>query len=243
MRKAMCTMAMGAALLCSTAAHAGDATQKCQLAKLKAQGKLQSCLKKQRGNVVLGKTDESANCQTKFAAALQRADDKAAAAETPTSCRYIDNLDGTVSDLNTGLMWEKKDDLGGIHDKDNLYTWASSGTTPNGTAFTGFLGTLNAGTTSNGTDVVTPCFAGYCDWRLPTIQELKEIRDRAAPGCQTGVSPCVDPAFGSMQSAFYWSSTSATRTFYAWGVTFHFGDGTNTGKTFSYSALAVRGGL
>jgi hypothetical protein len=29
---------------------------------------------------------------------------------------YTDNGDGTVTDNNTGLMWEKKDDSGGIHD-------------------------------------------------------------------------------------------------------------------------------
>ena len=32
---------------------------------------------------------------------------------------YTDNGDGTMTDNNTGLMWEKKDDAGGIHDMDN----------------------------------------------------------------------------------------------------------------------------
>jgi hypothetical protein len=38
----------------------------------------------------------------------------------------VDNGDGTITDDQTGLMWEKKDDnnTGGIHDKDNEYTWA-----------------------------------------------------------------------------------------------------------------------
>ena len=36
----------------------------------------------------------------------------------------IDNGDGTVSDPATGLMWEKKTDDGGVHDKDNQYKWA-----------------------------------------------------------------------------------------------------------------------
>jgi hypothetical protein len=44
---------------------------------------------------------------------------------------YTDNDDGTVTDHNTGLMWEKKDDSGGIHDKDNSCTlffgyWSST---------------------------------------------------------------------------------------------------------------------
>ncbi|HYD49712.1 MAG TPA: hypothetical protein VEB21_15255 [Terriglobales bacterium] len=121
-----------AALMMSTSVFAATTPQqKCQTAKLKAQGKLEVCLKKQRSNVILGKADESAECLTKFQTALGKADTKAAAAMPPTSCRYIDNGDGTVSDLNTGLVWEKKDDLSGIHDKDNGYSWASSGTTPN----------------------------------------------------------------------------------------------------------------
>jgi len=36
---------------------------------------------------------------------------------------YTDNGDGTITDNNTRLMWEKNDDSGGIHDQDNGYTW------------------------------------------------------------------------------------------------------------------------
>jgi hypothetical protein len=40
--------------------------------------------------------------------------------------RFLDSGDGTITDKQTGLMWEKKDDnnVGGIHDKDNWYLWA-----------------------------------------------------------------------------------------------------------------------
>ncbi|MFT4570072.1 MAG: hypothetical protein ACI91F_000942, partial [Candidatus Binatia bacterium] len=39
---------------------------------------------------------------------------------------YTDNGDGTITDNNTGLMWEKKDDnpTPTIHDIDNTYTWS-----------------------------------------------------------------------------------------------------------------------
>jgi hypothetical protein len=40
-----------------------------------------------------------------------------------TARSYTDNGDGTITDNVTGLMWEKKSDDGGIHDKDNMYTW------------------------------------------------------------------------------------------------------------------------
>src|SRR6266436_5610359 len=47
---------------------------------------------------------------------------------------YADNGDGTVADVNTGLVWEKLSHDGSVHDKDNMYTRA--------TAF-GHVATLN----------------------------------------------------------------------------------------------------
>src|SRR5438132_10452753 len=69
---------------------------------------------------------------------------------------YVDNGNGTVTDLNTGLVWEKLSDDGTVHDKDNLYTWAN--------AFTAHVAALN------GTG-----FAGHTDWRLPNVRELQSI--------------------------------------------------------------------
>jgi hypothetical protein len=141
--------------------------------------------------------------------------------------RFVDNGDGTVTDHKTGLMWEKKQSLDGTpntdnpHDADNTYGWSvtaaglvpSSDTLPDGTAFTVFLGALNngalilssAGTTI--TETITGCFAGHCDWRLPSLLELGEIVDSTAPGCGAG-DPCIDPVFGPTLAGYYWSSTS-----------------------------------
>ncbi len=229
-----------------TAQAAVTPQQKCQQAKLKAQGKLKSCLAKNSSGAIVGKTDESAECQTKFITALTKADTKAS--DAGTKCRYIDNGDGTVSDLNTGLVWEKKDTLAGIHHKDNRYTWADNdSTTPNGTAFTGLLGTLNAGTSFNSTAIVTPCFTGHCDWRLPTMQELRGIVDLSVPGCGSG-SPCIDPAFGSTALESYWSAiTSVSYPEYgldlAWTVYSGSGDSYDSNKPTLLAARAVRGGL
>ena len=52
---------------------------------------------------------------------------------------YTDNRDGTATDNNTLLMWEQKDNNGGVHDMDNAYTWSNNADLPNGTLFTVFL--------------------------------------------------------------------------------------------------------
>lgn len=56
-----------------------------------------------------------------------------APSHTPTSTpqpprRFVDNSDGTITDRETGLMWEKKVALNGVpggpHDADNEYRWS-----------------------------------------------------------------------------------------------------------------------
>jgi len=120
-------------------------------------------------------------------------------------------------------VWEQKTNDGSVHDKDNAYTWntAMGGTTPNGTAFTVFLGTLNDGTSSFGMPT-GGCFAGHCDWRLPAVEELESIVDSAAPGCSTFASPCIDQTvFGPTVAFASWSATTySADPAFAWHVSF-----------------------
>lgn len=160
------------------------------------------------------------------------------AQEAVPAQRYVDNGDGTMTDNQTGLQWEKKTDDAGVHDKDHTYTWSatSGGTTPNGTVFTAFLNQLNNCTTNDGS-AVTGGFAGHCDWRLPSILELQGIVDLTAG------SPTIDPIFGPTVANIYWSATSnATTPTAAWWVSFGNGWVFNFYKDGTYYVRAVRGG-
>jgi len=185
---------------------------------------------------------------------------------TPVPNQFVDNGDGTITDTVTGLMWEKKDDAGGIHDKDNYYSWCldansddicdNAGYPPDGSAFTSFLATLNT----------PPCFAGHCDWRLPTsagccgrptgqAAELESIVNTGVAGCGSG-SPCVASVFNSnctpgctvascsCTAPFgYWSGLAVSANpDVAWAVWFLYGDVILSNKAGDGSVRAVRGG-
>jgi len=218
---ALCAMLLGAGVAQATP----NPKLVCEQSKLAEQAGLESCLKLNRANMLTGTPNTSAQCRAKFNAALKLID--ATAAQAGTACRYVDNGDGTVSDLNTGLMWEKKSQADDVHDVANHYTWSNTwtwnGTAPDGTAFTVFLKTLNNGAApynDGRPSPITGCFADHCDWRLPSIVELQGIVDVGASGCGSG-NPCIDPTFGPTQSDFYWSATDfIDYTFDVWSVDF-----------------------
>ena len=186
------------------------------------------------------------------------------ATPTPTPCAvvsngkggtYTDNCNGTVTDSTTGLVWEKKTGAVGVHNVDNIYTWSTVGASPwpfDGTAATVFLATLNGAPY----EFSPLCFAGFCDWRLPTIEELSGrssdgyatggILDLTAPGCgpPNYSAPCINAIFGPTVSSIYWSSsTYQSSPDRAWLVGFDdgyvSGYGAKTGNGF---VRAVRSG-
>jgi len=162
----------------------------------------------------------------------------------------VDNGDGTVTDNQTGLQWEQK--VAGsscLHCVNDTYIWSSSGTAPDGTAFTSFLATLNGGATGVGNctsgdgSTQTGGFNNHCDWRLPTIAELQTILDTSQGQCGAGSGACIDPTFGPTGASRYWSSTtSASNPFNAWFVSFFGGFASSDIKTDNFFVRAVRGG-
>lgn len=138
-----------------------------------------------------------------------------------------------VRDNVTGLIWEAKTDDGGIHDKDNVYTWYDPdadypGTPGDGTDTQDFIDELNAEN-----------YGGHSDWRLPTRMELAMLVN--ADENDTSIN---ETYFPNTMSSYYWSSTtSAYNSDHAWRVGFSYGyvNGAHD-KSGSYYLRAVRGG-
>jgi hypothetical protein len=174
--------------------------------------------------------------------------------------RFTDNGDGTITDHQTGLMWEKKtgttngnSDPNDVRNVNNLYPWCTGSSTSctntdglaDGPAFTVFLATLNNGVARfNGENPgpATGCFANHCDWRLPSAVELFGIVDRSAPGCSNGEGACIPPVFGPTQIRAYWSaSTDAAGPDLALDVEFGNGVANDELKYLEGYVRAVRG--
>ena len=152
-----------------------------------------------------------------------------AALPTPTPTPTPDG--STITDSTTGLMWEKLSDDGSIHDKDNTYNWA------NATAVK--VAALNAAG-----------YAGYSDWRLPSIVELQSIINTGyyapavSPAFNTGCAPsCTVLNCSCTISSDYWSSsTYASYPTVAWLVYFVDGTAIADNKSDYHYVRAVRGG-
>ena len=105
------------------------------------------------------------------------------------------NNDGTISDLATGLMWQKSDNSSGVN-------WE------NALAYIQKQNKVN--------------YLGHNDWRLPSSKELQSIVDYTRSPYATNsanVGPAIDPLFsctaikndgGKEDFPYYWTSTSTT---------------------------------
>jgi hypothetical protein len=209
-----------------TAHAAADPVQKCVAAKIKAAGKRAACLAGVDAKAALGKTADAAKCQAAFVKARDKAD--AAAAKKNASCRLVDNGDGTVSDLDTLLMWEKKT-AGNV---DTTVSWATAASESVSAA---------TGTSANGEEF-SGSLASFQDWRLPSIIELETIVDFNPAGCGNG-GACIAAVFGPTHLGNYWAITSDQNDgAQAWVIGFDDGTLDVTAKSGAAETRVVRGG-
>ncbi|WP_246585386.1 DUF1566 domain-containing protein [Thiorhodospira sibirica] len=164
------------------------------------------------------------------------------------SRRYQDLYDGTVLDVRTGLQWMRCSlgqtwENGRCIGKANEYTWDAA------------LQAAQALNASGG-------YAGYTDWRLPTLKELFSLvycssgRQKPlefdATGEPVGGSgrcegdyhkPTIDSlAFPKTPADFFWSSSpyASYTADDAWYVSFGYGNVGNRYKIAQYRVRLVR---
>lgn len=129
---------------------------------------------------------------------------------------YHDNEDGTVTDLNTGLMWQQGDE----YNQNPIYhAW------PGALYYCDHLD-----------------LAGYSDWRLPTRHELLSIVDRGR--WDPAINTDYFPACGRDPSLSYWSSSTYAwdPANYVWTVCFYSGRILFATKYMGLYIRCVRGG-
>ncbi|WP_304300076.1 DUF1566 domain-containing protein [Chromatium okenii] len=155
--------------------------------------------------------------------------------------RYLYNHDATVTDLITDLQWMRfslgqKWENGTCVGEAKEYTWEEAKQAAE-------LINKHGG------------YAGYQDWRLPTIDELKslvycssgqpKIWNDTGEKCEGDYAkPTIDSgAFPNTPSSWFWSgSPSANGANYAWGVYFGNGYAYNDAR-YNYNRVRlVRGG-
>ena len=214
--------------------------------------------------------------QTPMATATATLTPTPVATATGTPTRFVDSGDGTIADQESGLVWEKKIALDGsldgfnLHDADNRYPWVGNCSSPDGTSCQSDedckSGSICRGDDQQRTNLTVFTwlaqvnmetgigFAGFSDWRIPTIDELRTLRDLDTPPptidavfkaseCGTRCLNPSSPGCSCTSPDPYWSATEfALDPSRAWRVSFADGAVIPNRKLDDLRVRAVRGG-
>ncbi len=142
---------------------------------------------------------------------------------TAPDVRYLDNADGTVTDLYPGLMWKRcsEGQIGSDCSTGTAttYTWQEA---------LQHVETLNA----------SAGYAGFTDWRLPNIKELASLVEE-----KCALPAINETLFPATQSLAYWSASPDIRfSSYALLVLFNVGTDSPSSRNNSFYVRLVRGG-
>lgn len=134
------------------------------------------------------------------------------------SPRFVDNQDGTVSDVLTGLVWLRDADCFGAQE------WQDA------------------------LDLTNALMDGTCDladgslateWRLPNVKEMFSLIDLG----HSSPAIIIGHPFADVRLAFYWTSTSAVEAPQnAWAVGLASGGSDNGPKSGRFFSWPVRNG-
>lgn len=188
---------------------------KLQAEQAAAEQKLRETLEQQKAaHAAQIKAEQAAKTNHK-----EKQEPKAQTQATLIDERYLAHNDGTVLDKHTGLMWMRC----ALGQQWNPKTQRCEGKAAKMD--------WNTACQQKGDD-----FAGYQDWRIPTIDELKTLVDKSQKGAT------IHPqAFPDCPAWLFWSgSPVSSDASYAWVVIFNYGYGSYGNRYYNAHVRLVR---